>query len=82
MKTEDALRMWQDEHARFARLLDFLDVQTRVSHPVNFAKSTCLACARALRRMAKSSVSGARASTGKGWRVFVAMHNVRQGICY
>ena len=32
MKTEDAVRMWQDEHARFARLLDFLDVQMMAFH--------------------------------------------------
>lgn len=32
MKTEDAVRMWRDEHARFARLLDFLDTQMMAFH--------------------------------------------------
>ena len=32
MKTADAVRLWHDEHARFARLLDFLDTQMMVFH--------------------------------------------------
>lgn len=32
MNTEDAVRMWRDEHARFARLLDFLDTQMMAFH--------------------------------------------------
>jgi hemerythrin-like domain-containing protein len=32
MKTEDAVRMWHDEHARFERLLDFLDAQMMAFH--------------------------------------------------
>ncbi len=32
MKTEEAIRLWHDEHARFARLLDFLDTQMMAFH--------------------------------------------------
>ena len=32
MKTENAIGMWHDEHARFARLLDFLDTQMMAFH--------------------------------------------------
>ena len=32
MKTQDAIRMWHDEHARFSRLIDFLDTQMMAFH--------------------------------------------------
>lgn len=32
MNTNEAVRMWHDEHARFARLLDFLDSQMMAFH--------------------------------------------------
>ncbi len=32
METADAVRMWHDEHARFMRLIDFLDAQMMAFH--------------------------------------------------